>query len=713
MKRYPILFILLGSLLLLFQCKDAKNKDMNILDKAQKVTAPQAAQKDTILAKHNDERHDPYYWLNERTAPDVKAHLEAENRYLDSVMSGLQGFQDSLFEEIKSRIAPNDTSAPYLKNGYYYYVKYEEGLEHPIYARKKGSLDAEEEIILDVNELADGYAYYQVTGLSVSPDNQWLAYGVDTLSRRIYTIYFKDLKSGKTLETTIQNTTGQTSWANDNTTVFFSRKDATLRPFQIWRQNIHDEQSIHLVYEEKDPTFVCYVDKSKSNKYIFIASSATKTSEYRIVPADTPDREPVLFHSRERGLEYDIDHLDNTFYILTNWEAENFQIMTCEEQATGKTNWEEKIAHREDILIQDVELFEGGLAVSERVKGISKIALYDWKDDPFYIDFEEDAYTSYIGVNEEKDSRVIRIQYTSMTTPMSSMDYHVDSGRLELIKEQDVRGSFSKDNYLSERIIVTARDGEQVPVSLVYHKDLDRSSPQPLLLYGYGSYGYSIDPYFSHVRLSLLDRGVMFAIAHIRGGEEMGRKWYEDGKLMNKKNTFTDFIDVASHFIENNDTESDQLLAMGGSAGGLLMGAVVNMRPDLFRGIVAAVPFVDVLTTMLDETIPLTTGEYDEWGNPNEKDAYEYIKSYSPYDNITDQEYPAILATTGLHDSQVQYWEPAKWVARLRDHQQGTAPILLYTNMDTGHGGASGRFERYKDTAREYAFLLDLVGKAQ
>jgi oligopeptidase B len=713
MKRLPLLLIFSGTLMLLFQCEEPKNKDMNILDKAQEVTAPQAAKKDTILTQHGDERNDPYYWLNERNDPEVKAHLDAENTYLDSVMGNLRGFRDTLFKEIKSRIAPNDSSAPYLKNGYYYYVRYEEGLEHPIYARKKGSLDADEEIMLNVNDLAEGYAYYQVTGLSVSPNNRWLSYGVDTLSRRIYTIYFKDLESGETLETTIQNTTGQASWANDNKTVFFSRKDATLRPFQIWRQNIHDEQSIHLVYEEKDPTFVCYVDKSKSDKYLFIASSATKTTEYRVIPADAPDQKPEVFHPRERGLEYDIDHLGNTFYVLTNWEAENFRVMTCGEQATGKANWEEKIAHREDILVQDIELFEGGLAVSERVEGISKIALYDWKDAPFYVDFDEEAYTSYLGINEESDSRVIRIQYTSMTTPMSSIDYHVDSGKLEVIKEQDVRGSFAKENYQSERIYVTARDGKEVPVSLVYHKDLDRSSPQPLFLYGYGSYGYSIDPYFSHVRLSLLDRGVIFAIAHIRGGEDMGRKWYEDGKLMNKKNTFTDFIDVASFFVDEKYTQPDQLLAMGGSAGGLLMGAVVNMRPDLFRGIVAAVPFVDVVTTMLDESIPLTTGEYDEWGNPNEKEAYEYIKSYSPYDNVTDQKYPAILATTGLHDSQVQYWEPAKWVARLRDHQQGEAPILLYTNMDTGHGGASGRFERYKDTAMEYAFLLDLVGKVQ
>lgn len=696
-----------------YHCDTPQNDSMTILEASKSHTAPQATKKDTLLIKHGDERTDPYYWMNQRDDPAVKKHLEAENTYLDQVTAHLTSFEDTLFNEIKSRIAPNDSSAPYLKNGYYYYVRYEEGKEHPIYARKKGDLDAEEEIMLNVNELAEGYSYYQVTGLSVSPDNQWLAYGVDTLSRRIYTIYFKNLITGKTLDTKIENTTGRATWANDNQTVFFSRKDATLRPYQIWRQEVKNPNSLELIYEEKDSTFVCYVDKSKSDQFIFIASSATKTSEYRLLPADAPYQEPRIFHPRERGLEYDIDHLGDQFYIITNWDAENFRLMTCGLKKTDKSSWKEKIAHRDEVLIQDVELFHGGIAVSERINGISKIALYDWKPDPYYIDFEEDAYTSYLGVNEEADSRTIRVQYTSMTTPMSSLDYHVDSGEITVIKEQEVLGGFSKKDYTSERILVPARDGKKVPVSLVYHKDLDRTQAQPLLLYGYGSYGYSMDPYFSHVRLSLLDRGVMFAIAHIRGGEEMGRKWYEDGKLMNKKNTFKDFIDVAEYFVDNQYTTPDQLLAMGGSAGGLLMGAVVNMRPDLFKGVVAAVPFVDVLTTMLDETIPLTTGEYDEWGNPNNEPAYTYIKSYSPYDNIEDQAYPAILATTGFHDSQVQYWEPAKWVAKLRDHQTGDAPILLYTNMETGHGGASGRYERYKDTAMEYAFLLDLANRAQ
>lgn len=713
MSRILLLFISVLAIISIYQCTSSEKESMSIIENSKIATAPQAKKENTILEKHGDKRTDPYYWLNERDNPAVKAHLKSENGYLNAVMSHLEDFQGNLFEEIKSRVAPNDISAPYEKNGYYYYVRYEAELEHPIYARKKRNLDAPEEILLNVNDLAKGYAYYQVTGLSVSPDNKWLAYGVDTLSRRIYTIHFKNLETGKTLSETISNTTGRATWANDNETVFYSRKDKTLRPYQIWRNNIQKEESEDLVYEEKDSTFVSYVDKSKSNKYIFIVSSATKTSEYRYIPATDPMADPIIFENRERGIEYDIDHLNDRFYVLTNWEAENFRLMVCGENQTSKTDWKDKIPHRPNILIQDIELFNDGMAVSERVDGISKIALYDWQKEPFYIEFPEEAYTSYLGINEKSNSRSIRIQYTSMTTPISSIDYHVDTDSLEVIKEQKVVGSFDKDNYKSERILVAARDGEKIPVSLVYRKDLDREAPQPMLLYGYGSYGYSIDPYFSHVRLSLLDRGVMFVIAHIRGGEDLGRQWYEDGKLMNKKNTFTDFIDVGSYFVDQGYTDTNQLLAMGGSAGGLLMGAVVNMRPELFKGVVAAVPFVDVVTTMLDESIPLTTGEYDEWGNPNNKDAYEYIKSYSPYDNVEKQVYPAILATTGFHDSQVQYWEPAKWVAKLRDHQQGDSPILLFIDMDTGHGGASGRFERYKDTAMEYAFLLDLIGKAK
>ncbi len=700
-------FILLA--LTASQCTES-NQTMSIKENALKITAPAPEKRDTLLTAHGEQRLDPYYWMNQREDQDVIDHLNAENRYLDTAMAHTKNFQKDLFDEIVSRIPQDDASAPYFDNGYFYYVKYKEGQEHPIYVRKKGTLEAEEEILLDVNIPAANYAYYQVTGLSVSPDNKWLAYGVDTLSRRIYTIHFKNLETGEVLSEKIENTTGRAEWANDNRTVFYSQKDVTLRPYRILKYVLGADREPIIVFEEKDATYVSYVTKSQSDQYIFIVSSSTLTSEYRYIPADSPDQTPIVFHPRERGIEYDVDHLDDTFYILTNWKAENFRIMTCAPSSTTKDKWEEKIAHRQEVLIQDMSLFDRGIVVSERVEGISKIRLYDWKEKPFYIDFDEPAYTSYIGINKESSSNTIRIQYTSMTTPMSVMDYNVDENRLKVIKEQEVLGNFSKGNYATERIQVKARDGALIPVSIVYRKDLKKQGPHPTLLYGYGSYGYSMDPYFSHVRLSLLDRGIVFAIAHIRGGQELGRQWYENGKLLKKKNTFTDFIDVADHLVRENRTSPEKLLAMGGSAGGLLMGSVINMRPELFHAVVAAVPFVDVVTTMLDESIPLTTGEYDEWGNPNTEEYYHYIKSYSPYDNVVEQDYPAVLATTGLHDSQVQYWEPAKWVARLRDHNTGDAPILLYTNMDTGHGGASGRFERYKDTAMEYAFLLDMVG---
>jgi oligopeptidase B len=700
-------FILLA--LTTSQCTESK-QTMSIKENAMHVPAPEPKKKDTLLSAHGDERLDHYYWMNQREDQDVIDHLNAENSYLDTVMTHTKTFQKDLFEEIVSRIPQDDASAPYFNNGYFYYVKYKEGQEHPIYMRKKGSLDAKEEVLLDVNIPAVKYSYYQVTGLSVSPDNKWLAYGVDTLSRRIYTIHFKNIETGEVKKEKIANTTGRAVWANDNQTVFYSQKDATLRPYRVLKYKLGATMDPEIVFEETDSTYVSYVSKSQSKEYIFIVSSSTLTSEYRYIPAGTPDQSPTIFHQRERGIEYDVDHLDSTFYILTNWKAENFRIMTCDKTATPKENWKEKIAHRKDVLIQDFSLFDRGLVVSERVEGISKIRCYGWKKEPFYIKFDETAYTSYIGINKDSKSNTIRLQYTSMTTPMSVIDYHVDEDRLEVIKEQEVLGNFSKENYSTERIQVKGRDGSLIPISIVYRKELKKEGPQPTLLYGYGSYGYSMDPYFSHVRLSLLDRGVVFAIAHIRGGQEMGRQWYEDGKLLHKKNTFKDFIDVADYLVSANRTTSNQLLAMGGSAGGLLIGSVINMRPNLFKAVVAAVPFVDVVTTMMDESIPLTTGEYDEWGNPNNEEYYHYIKSYSPYDNVVKQDYPAVLATTGLHDSQVQYWEPAKWVARLRDNNTSDAPILLYTNMDTGHGGASGRFERYKDTAMEYAFLLDMVG---
>lgn len=674
------------------------------------IEEPEVQQIPETLSIHGDTRIDPYYWLNQRENPEVIDYLKAENQYLDTMMAHTEELQDNLFEEIVGRIKKDESSAPYWDNGYYYYIRYEEGKEHPIYARKKGSLESEEEIMLNVNEMAEGHDYYQVTGVNVSPDNKWLAFGVDTLSRRIYTIHIKKLETGEVIQEQIENTTGGSVWANDNQTLFYSVKDETLRPFQIKKRLIGGDQESKVVYTEEDSTFLTYIFKTTSRQYLVIGSSSTMTTEHRILDANKPEGEFKVFTPRERGIEYNIDHLDDQFYVLTNWDAENFRLMTSSEESTNKSHWTELIPHRTDVLLQDFQPFKDFLAISERKEGLAKIRIRFSEDKDHYVDFDEDAYMASLSVNKNPDTSVVRIQYTSLATPNTYYDYDVNNEELELVKQQEVLGDFDPADYQTERIMVLARDGAKVPLSIVYKKGFERDGNSPLLLYAYGSYGHSMDPYFSSVRLSLLDRGFAFAIAHVRGGEEMGRRWYESGKLLNKKNTFTDFIDCADFLIENSYTGEEHLYAMGGSAGGLLIGAVINMRPELFRGVIAAVPFVDVVTTMLDESIPLTTGEYDEWGNPNEEEYYFYIKSYSPYDNVREQNYPATLVTTGLHDSQVQYWEPAKWVAKLRDHHTGDAPILLHTDLSTGHGGKAGRYERYKETAMEYAFFLDLEG---
>lgn len=699
-------------IVLLSACSADKNtsmeKENSILTTSQNFEAPLAKKVEKKLEKHGDVRTDPYYWLNDREDQEVLDYLNAENDYLKKVMQPTDELQKSLFEEIKSRIKEEDSSPPYSKNGYFYYNRFEKGQEYPIYARKKGSLSAEEEILLNVNELAEGFSYYNVTGLNVSPDNEWLAYGVDTLSRRIYEIHIKNLITGETLKETIPNTTGGSTWANDNQTLFYSQKDETLRPYKIMKRKVNANKKSVVVFEETDPTFITYVYKTSSDKFVAIGSRSTLTTEHRFIPADQPDAPFTIFHPRERGLEYDIDHLNDQFYIHTNWNAENFKLMTCSVDQFQKEQWQELIPHREDVLLQYFKPFHSFLALSEREGGISKVKIWKNENNSHYIDFGEDAYTANLSVNEDPSAEKVRVQYTSMTRPSTVYDYHLEDQKLEMIKQQEVLGSFNPDDYQSERLMIKAQDGTEIPLSLVYKKGFEKDGRQPLMLYAYGSYGYSMEPYFSSVRLSLLDRGFAYAIAHIRGGQEMGRQWYEDGKLLKKKNTFTDFIDCAKGLVEMNYTSPEHLYAMGGSAGGLLMGAVINMEPQLFNGVIAAVPFVDVVTTMLDESIPLTTGEYDEWGNPNDSTYYAYIKSYSPYDNVKETDYPSLLVTTGLHDSQVQYWEPAKWVAKLRTNHTGKSPILLYTNMETGHGGASGRFERYKETAMEYAFLLNL-----
>lgn len=705
-----------------------KYTDSQLLANAKTIQAPDTKQEPTVLEKHGDKRTDNYYWMKLTDAqkmaenPDAQTkevvdYLEAENDYKKKMMAHLEGFEGKLFEEMKSRIKQDDASVPYFKNGYFYITRYDEGNEYPIYARKKDNLDNAEEIMLDVNVLAKGFEYYNVSGRSVSPDNKILAYGVDNVSRRQYTIHFKNLETGEMYADKIENTTGGCTWANDNKTVFYTRKDAALRSYKVFRHVLGtDSKNDVEVFHEKDDTFNAFVYKTKSQKYIVFGAWATLSQEYWILDANDPMGKPKLFQPRERKLEYSIAHYGDKWYIRTNKDgAYNFKIMTCPEGATTKDNWTDLIAHEDKVFNEGIDIFKNFMVLSERRNGISTLKVRPWAnpENAYIVPFDEDAYTASTGVNPEFDTDVLRMGYTSMTTPSSVIDFDMNTKAKTLKKQQEVLGDFNADDYTSERVMVTARDGEQVPMSIVYKKGFKKDGNMPVLLYGYGSYGNSMDPYFSSVRLSLLDRGFAYAIAHIRGGQEMGRMWYENGKFLKKKNTFTDFIDCGKYLVKNNYTNSDKLFAMGGSAGGLLMGAVINMEPKLFKGVVAAVPFVDVVTTMLDETIPLTTGEYDEWGNPNDKAYYDYIKSYSPYDNIEAKEYPTMLVTTGYHDSQVQYWEPAKWVAKLRDMKTDKNPLILHTNMGAGHGGASGRFNRIKEIAMEYAFILDVAGLAE
>ena len=672
------------------------------------MEAPKAKIEPKELTYQGSTRIDNYFWLNQRENPEVIAYLEAENAYTKAMMGHTEVLQEKLFKEITGRIKQNDVSVPFLVNGYYYYIRYEEGKEYPVYCRKKGNLDAAEEIMLDGNQLAAGHAYFEIGSFVVSEDNRILAYAVDTVSRRIYTVYFKDLITGQLLGDKITNTSANIAWANDNQTLFYATKDESLRSDKIWKHKLGQAVEDQLVYNETDATFNTYIYKTKSRKYLVIGSGSTLSDEYRILDAYNPDEEFRIFQPRVRGLEYSIAHYQDKFYIRTNDKAVNFRLMETPENQTGIENWKEIIAHRDDVLLEEFDVFNGFLAIQERKDGMKTIRIFNGADLDYYLQFDEQAYTVTLGDNEEMATEIIRYNYTSLTTPMSVYDNNIRTGERELKKMQEVEGGYNPADYISERIWVGAGDGTKIPVSMVYRKGLKKDGHSPVLLYGYGSYGYSIDPYFSTVRLSLLDRGFIYAIAHIRGGEEMGRNWYEDGKLLKKKNTFTDFIACGEYLVRNGYTNPGQLYAMGGSAGGLLIGAVINMRPDLLHGAIAAVPFVDVVTTMLDESIPLTTGEYDEWGNPNDKVFYDYMLSYSPYDNVTQTNYPALMVTTGLHDSQVQYWEPAKWVAKLRAVKTDKNPLYLWTNMDYGHGGASGRFERYRETALEYAFLLDL-----
>jgi len=670
------------------------------------------------LTAFGDARTDNYYWLNDyfKKGPDstkVVDYLKAENKYYDTMMAGTVALQTKLYTEMKARIKEKDESVPTFKRGYFYYTRQVEGKDYYVFCRKKGTLDAAEEVLLDLNAMAEGHNYFAASGFSVSLDNKLLAYGVDILSRREYTIYIKNLETGETYKDAVTDTEGDPVWANDNQTFFYTAKNPiTLLSEKIKKHLLGtDAATDKLVYEEKDPSNYIHVSKTKSDKYILITSQATLSSEVKWINADKPNGAFAIFQPRIKEVLYDVDHANDKFYIKTNLHAKNFKIVTCSEDKKDTTNWKDLVPHNDSILIQDFDLFKNFLAVSERKNGLTEVHIVSLKDNSsYYLPFDEPAYTANLGANTDYNTDVLRYNYTSLTTPVSVYDYDMASKTKKLMKQQEVVGDFKVADYVTERMFATAKDGTKIPVSIVYKKGLNKDGNAPLLLYSYGSYGISTDASFSSVRLSLLNRGFAFAIAHIRGGEEMGRYWYEDGKMMKKKNTFTDFIDCAEYLIANKFTSPKHLYINGGSAGGLLMGAVVNMRPDLWNGVIAAVPFVDVVTTMSDASIPLTTNEYDEWGNPANKESYNYMKSYSPYDNVVKKAYPNMLVTTGLHDSQVQYFEPAKWVAKLRALKTDSNKLFLFTNMEAGHGGASGRFKPLKDKAREYAFFLSLEG---
>ena len=678
-----------------------------------KINPPEAEKIPKKLKKHFDTRVDDYYWLNERENPKVIQYLNDENNYTDIRLKPTKKLQKELFNEMKNRIKKDDSSVPYFYNEYWYIKKYIKGKDYPIYTRKHKSIDNKEEVLIDVNILAKDHSFYNLGGISISPDNKKLAYSSDTLSRRLYTINFLDLETGKLYDEKIKNTTGSLVWANDNKTVFYSKKEeVTLRVDKIFKHELGaDPTNDQLVFEEKDESFSVGISKSKSERFLFINSRSTLTSEVRYLDANNPTGKFKIFNKRVEGHEYSISHFQNNFFIITNKDnSKNFKLMKTSLNYNDEKKWVDVIEHRNEVLLEGIEIFNDFLVVVERDSGLVKMNIKKWDNsDDYYLPINGETYSLSPGTNIDFNSKKLRYSFSSLNTPSSVIDFDMETKSFEIKKKQEVLGnSFDEENYITERKWVQSHDGKEVAISIIRHKKTMLNQDTPLLLYGYGSYGITLDPYFSSVRLSLLDRGFVYAIAHIRGSEYLGRDWYEDGKLLNKKNTFLDFIYCAKYLINEEYTSEEHIYAMGGSAGGLLMGAVLNLEPMLFNGVISAVPFVDVMTTMLDESIPLTTLEYDEWGNPNNKDYYDYMLSYSPYDNIINGTYTNILVTTGLHDSQVQYWEPAKWVAKLRDYNSSNSTILLHTNMETGHSGASGRFEALKEVAMEYAFLIGL-----
>lgn len=707
MKKVPIILFHLFIVSMAFSQKMSLNS----------LVAPIAIKKPHPLIIHNRTRIDDYYWLKERDNKEVIDYLTQENDYLTAVMNPVKDFQNNLFEEMKARIQEQDESVPYKDGNYFYYSKYVEGGEYPIYCRKKESLDGKEEILLNGNEMAKGHKYFNIGGFEVSDNEQILAFGTDTISRRNYILQFKNLKTGELLNDKIDLTEGGSyAWAADNKTIFYIIRDQqTLLGDKVFRHFLGtDSKTDVLVYQEKDNQFYMGLGRMKSKKYISIFSSQNGVStEFQILDASKPMSNFKTVFPRQKGLEYYIEHYKNNFYIRTNYQnASNYQLMEVEENLVENiNNWKTKIPHRKEVYLEGLEVFKNHLVIQERIEGLINLRIIDQiTKKEHFLDFGEPTYDTYISTNPEFNTDILRFGYTSLTTPNSTFDYNMNSKVKILKKEQAVLGGFQKSNYITERIYIDSRDGVKIPVSIVYHKNTKIDGSAPLLQYAYGSYGASMDATFSSSRLSLLDRGFVYALCHIRGGQEMGRAWYDDGKMFKKKNTFNDFEDCSKTLITKKYTSKEKLFAMGGSAGGLLMGAIINQAPELYKGIIAAVPFVDVVTTMLDETIPLTTGEFEEWGNPKNKESYDYMLSYSPYDNVLEKKYPNILVTTGLHDSQVQYWEPAKWVAKIRDKKKDNAILLMHIDMSSGHGGASGRFSALKDTALIYTFLLDLAG---
>ena len=665
---------------------------------------------------HNDIRVDNYYWLNQRENPKVLDYLVRENDYYKKMTVHTNGLKKELYDEMRSRIKEDDSSVPYFYNGYWYITRYEEGKDYPIYLRKKDVLSNDDKILFDCNEMAKGEDYFNLVGISVSPDNNKVSFGVDTVSRHQYTIKVKDLRSGDLLDTEIKNTTGGSIWASDNLTLFYNKKDEkTLRSKAVYKHKINlSDQPDELIYEEVDETYSVSVNTSKSRKYIFISCRSSTTSEHRFIEASQPKSDFKVIQPRTPDLEYDVEHFGDYFYIHTNYNnAKNFQIMRTSIEQTTSDYWQSFLPNRDDVLLEDFELFDQYLVVNERENGLSRLRIMGWdKKKDYYLPIDEENYALYISYNPEFKSSKLRYVFNSLTTPTSVIEFDMSNQQKKVLKTQEVSGGdFDPSNYTSKRLWADSRDGTKIPISIVYRNDTKLSENTPILQYAYGSYGHIIDPFFSSTRLSLLNRGFAFAIAHIRGGEYMGRYWYDEGKLLKKMNTFFDFIDCSKFLIQQKYTSPDHLYANGGSAGGLLMGVVINLAPKLYNGVIADVPFVDVVTTMLDDNIPLTTSEYEEWGNPNDKVYYDYMMSYSPYDQVKTQGYPNLLVTSGLHDSQVQFFEPTKWVAKLRVKKTDQNLLFLDTNMKAGHSGSSGRFASLKELAKKYAFIIDLEVK--